>query len=237
MVECRKCKVATNVAQFILYQGKVYKSCPECSKAAHEHCYYIVPDDFGVTEKRITNANPIGIQSYCNSCRGGLKGPYEDALTCSFLLKNGGVVIEDTHNLTDLLNKSDVDYEITLPEEIETSVSEVLKEGQKTSITVNAYERNPQARKRCIEYYRLLNHGKIKCEICGFDFSKTYGAEFDGKIHIHHIKEIASIGEEYLIDAEHDLLPVCPNCHMVAHSKVPAYTPEEIKAMLQNNEH
>lgn len=80
-----------------------------------------------------------------------------------------------------------------------------------------------------------MNAGRIKCEVCGFDFGKVYGKEFEGKIHIHHLREISSIGEEYEIDAENDLLPICPNCHMVAHSRKPAFTPEEIKELLKNN--
>lgn len=60
----------------------------------------------------------------------------------------------------------------------------------------------------------------------------VYGEEFSDKIHIHHIKEISSIGTEYEVDAINDLLPVCPNCHMVAHSKSPAYTPDEIRKMI-----
>ena len=54
------------------------------------------------------------------------------------------------------------------------------------------------------------------------------------KIHIHHLVEIHTIGEEYEVDATKDLIPICPNCHMIAHSKKPAYTPEEIKEMLSN---
>lgn len=119
-----------------------------------------------------------------------------------------------------------------IPEEIDEEDLADIKEGHKKQIVVNAYERNPEARKRCIAYYRKLNNGKIKCEICGFDFGKVYGEEFEGKIHIHHIRDIATIGEEYVVDAIKDLLPICPNCHMVAHSRKPAMLPEEIKALL-----
>ena len=72
----------------------------------------------------------------------------------------------------------------------------------------------------------------MKCEICGFDFASVYGKEFSDKIHIHHVVEIATIGEEYEVDAVKDLLPVCPNCHMIAHSRKPAYTPDEIRKMI-----
>lgn len=126
-------------------------------------------------------------------------------------------------------------FEVTLPEELHESEANLLVEGAKKQVTVNAYERNPLARIACINHYRKKNNGRLKCEICGFDFGKVYGDEFIEKIHIHHLVEISSIGAEYEIDAIKDLLPVCPNCHMIAHSRKPAYSPEEIKSMINNN--
>lgn len=108
-------------------------------------------------------------------------------------------------------------------------------EGSKTVVTVNAYERNPKAREKCIDYYKRKNNGKLICEICGFDFGEVYGDEFKSKIHIHHKVEISSIGAEYKIDPTKDLIPICPNCHLIAHSKKPAYTPDEIRAMIRRN--
>lgn len=108
-----------------------------------------------------------------------------------------------------------------------------IPEGAKKQIIVNAYERNREAREKCIEYYKKLNHGIIKCEICGFDFSEVYGEEFGDKIHIHHIKELSEIGKEYKVDPIHDLLPVCPNCHMILHSKKTTYTPKEVINLLR----
>lgn len=121
---------------------------------------------------------------------------------------------------------------INLPEEINED-DFCIKEGAKKQIIVNAYERNPKARDACIKYYKKKNGGKLVCEICGFDFGTMYGAMFADKIHIHHIVEISTIGEEYEIDATKDLIPICPNCHLVAHSKKPAYTPEDIKKMIR----
>ena len=138
----------------------------------------------------------------------------------------------NTHKGT--VQKKELDTNI--PEEIDESEVSNLKEGQKKQIVVNAYERNPQARRRCLAYYSKINNGKIKCQICGFDFGEVYGQEFEGKIHIHHIKEIATIGEEYVIDATKDLIPICPNCHLVAHSRKPALQPDEIKRLLEHNQ-
>lgn len=120
---------------------------------------------------------------------------------------------------------------LKLPEELDESELSV-KEGAKRQITVNAYERNPKARAACIKYYKKKNGGKLVCEICGFDFGTVYGKKFAEKIHIHHIIEISAIGKEYEVDVTKELIPICPNCHLVAHSRKPAYTPSEIKKMI-----
>lgn len=132
-----------------------------------------------------------------------------------------------------LVGLSTIDFKVEIPEEVSSKDYDTLSEGQKTTITVNSYERNLEARKRCLMYYYGKNNGKIKCEVCGFCFGDTYGKQFMGKIHVHHKIEISSIGEEYVIDPENDLIPVCPNCHMVIHSKRPAYTVEEVKDMIE----
>jgi len=93
-------------------------------------------------------------------------------------------------------------------------LEEVLVEGAKKIVEVNAYERNPVARAKCIEY-----HGCC-CKICGIDFEKAYGDFAKGFIHVHHIKPIHEIGEEYEVDPINDLIPVCPNCHAMLHTRL-----------------
>lgn len=120
----------------------------------------------------------------------------------------------------------------SLPDEIEEP-ERVLTEGVKKQVVVNAYERNPKARAQCIRHYKNQHNGRTVCEVCGFDFGKAYGEEFKDKIHVHHIVELSSIGEEYEVNPDTDLIPICPNCHLIAHSKVPAFTPDEIRDLLK----
>ena len=68
--------------------------------------------------------------------------------------------------------------------------------------------------------------------ICGFTSEGTYGGQFAGLIHVHHIRPISEIGEQYVIDPIQDLRPVCPNCHAVLHSRTPPYCLEEIAEIL-----
>ena len=105
-------------------------------------------------------------------------------------------------------------------------------EGAQKQILSNRYERNPKARARCI-----AAHGSA-CAVCGFDFGLAFGEEFSGKIEVHHKKPISEIGEIYVVDPVNDLVPVCPNCHMMLHSKPGGvYTVEELKEMLVKVEH
>lgn len=114
-----------------------------------------------------------------------------------------------------------------LPEEIIQTSG--LVEGAVRSITVNAYERNPQARRQCINA-----HGTTCC-ICGFNFGAVYGMVADGYIHVHHIRPLSEVNGEYVVDPVKDLRPVCPNCHAVLHLGGEYRSIEEVKNMLEDN--
>lgn len=104
---------------------------------------------------------------------------------------------------------------------------ELLVEGGMKDILTNKYERSITARKKCIAVYGTA------CQICGFDFGAVYGSEFAGKIHVHHKLPLYEIKEDYVVDPVKDLIPVCPNCHMILHSKPGGfYTVDEVKEML-----
>lgn len=103
---------------------------------------------------------------------------------------------------------------------------ERFPEGTVKRISVNAYERNADARQRCINY-----HG-TSCYICGFNFYTFYGEIGKGFIHVHHLTPLAQIGQAYQVNPITDLIPVCPNCHAILHRRNPPYTVEEVKQML-----
>ena len=108
----------------------------------------------------------------------------------------------------------------------ELSDPEKYPEGGKVTVTINAYERNPKARRACIAH-----HG-AKCAACGFDFQAIYGLRGEGFIHVHHITPIGSVGKEYEVDPISDLVPVCPNCHAMIHKK-PQLSIKELRAILK----
>lgn len=117
---------------------------------------------------------------------------------------------------------------IIYPNELEAQDS--LYEGAKKTVVVNTYERNPIARRKCVEHYGAV------CKVCEFDFEKKYGDLGKGFIHVHHIVPISDINKSYEIDYKKDLIPVCPNCHAMLHQKNDNgeyYTYQELKRLLK----
>ncbi|MFA4836790.1 MAG: hypothetical protein WC749_12065 [Dehalococcoidia bacterium] len=68
-----------------------------------------------------------------------------------------------------LLKKAVVEFSNAplYPDEIDTD--EALVEGSKKTVSVNAYERNPEARRRCLQQFGYI------CSVCGIDFENAYG--------------------------------------------------------------
>lgn len=145
------------------------------------------------------------------------------------IIKGRGMRYIKTKEIQDEIQRAlnETYKKIVYPDEID---EQVLSEGAKKQVTINAYERNYEARKKCIEHYGT------KCFICGFDFEKKYGEIGRGFIHVHHIKPLSEINVEYEVNPIQDLRPVCPNCHAMIHKKKPAYSIEEIQSLLVKND-
>ena len=113
-------------------------------------------------------------------------------------------------------------YDVDYPKD-----DEKLYEGALITVKANKYERNQKARRECV-----AKKG-YQCLVCGKDFEATYGEIGKYFIHVHHLTPISSIGKEYQLNVDTDLVPVCPNCHYMLHRKDPPYTIEELKEILQ----
>lgn len=103
-------------------------------------------------------------------------------------------------------------------------------EGYPNLIHLTRYERNPHARKRCLEYYGY------ECAVCTFSFEEKYGPIGEGYIEVHHLNPISTCSGERKMYPEHDLRPVCSNCHRIIHRRNPPYTIEELKKIIQRDE-
>lgn len=111
------------------------------------------------------------------------------------------------------------------PEEIDNA--EVHVEGAVQRVSVNRYERDRRARAKAIQH-----HGP-RCQVCDFDFEVVYGTIGRSFIHVHHTIPLYEIGKSYVIDPIRHLRPVCPNCHAMIHKRIPPYTIEELRDVIE----
>jgi len=102
-----------------------------------------------------------------------------------------------------------------------------FSEGNSEKVYVNRYERDKKAREAC------LNHFGYNCQICEFNFEDTYGNIGRNSIHVHHIIPLHKIGKSYKVNPIKDLIPVCPNCHLILHKKN-APTIDKLKKYFKN---
>lgn len=116
--------------------------------------------------------------------------------------------------------------EYLLPTEV--TDGKLLTEGAKQTITVDARERNTQARRQAI-----ARHG-VRCSVCGFTFGDYYGEIGAGYIEVHHLHPLADAEGECPVDPDADLRPVCPNCHAILHLRTT--TPREIEEVQERIE-
>ena len=132
---------------------------------------------------------------------------------------------KETHSGNGQHEENGNSVDILLPEEI--SEPEGSYEGARKQISVNTYERDRTAREKCLQHY-----GR-SCEVCKKDMSEIYGPAAEGLIHVHHLKPLSEIKEDYRVNPIADLRPVCPNCHAVIHRQKPPYKIEEVKSFLE----
>lgn len=103
-------------------------------------------------------------------------------------------------------------------------------EGASRTVQVNRFERNRAAREACIAH-----HGTT-CQVCGLDFQSQYGHIGSGYIQVHHVVPVSQIGETYQVDPITDLVPLCANCHVMAHRRKPQpYTVAELRKRLNHS--
>ncbi|MDP9440314.1 MAG: HNH endonuclease, partial [Actinomycetota bacterium] len=100
-------------------------------------------------------------------------------------------------------------------------------EGRKRIVQHVQYERSQKNRRLAIKA-----HGTT-CAACGFNFDDVYGREYaDGYIQIHHVKPISE--HEGPVDPATDMVPLCSNCHSMAHRRKDTVTSvDELKGLIK----
>ncbi len=179
-------------------------------------CFEQIHDRYQTIESKISTQIGVSLDSFF--------GWYDDGTMLSELVTRLRLNEHDRNLFADLLNTNVQEF-LPLPEEIDT-ISKPLFEGAVKTIDINAYERSPKARSICVKHY-----GPV-CFVCKFSFEERYGSAGRGYIHVHHLRLISEVQENYVIDPIRDLRPVCPNCHAMIHSRTPPYSIEEMMVML-----
>jgi 5-methylcytosine-specific restriction protein A len=102
-------------------------------------------------------------------------------------------------------------------------------DGAVARVAVNRYERDAEARRACIA------HRGTSCAACGFSFEMAYGEVGADFIHVHHVVPASQMGGAYELDPLTDLVPLCANCHAMAHHGVGSPRSEaELRQLIAN---
>lgn len=105
--------------------------------------------------------------------------------------------------------------------------AEGFEEGTASVTRTIRYERDRRNRAAAIAI-----HGTA-CLACGVELGVRYGMVAEGFIEVHHVVPVASMEAGYRVNPVQDLVPLCPNCHAVAHRQDPPLTVDEIKGLLR----
>jgi len=102
-------------------------------------------------------------------------------------------------------------------------------EGRKRIVQHVSYERSRKNREIAIKI-----HGTV-CQVCGFDFDEVYGRDYaDSYIEIHHVRALSE--HEGDVDPATDLVPLCSNCHRMAHrGRTTVTSIDELKALMEES--
>lgn len=105
---------------------------------------------------------------------------------------------------------------------------EAEEEGASSSALLTKFERSHLNRSLCLAY-----HG-YNCKACDLNMKDKYGDIARDFIHVHHLNPMSTTGIT-TPDPIRDFVPLCPNCHAIAHLETPPVTVEEIQLILKNN--
>ncbi len=116
-----------------------------------------------------------------------------------------------------------------LSDQLPQTTESIIKyfEGNPVEVRQTRYEREPKARKACLDRYGY------SCKACAIDFEQRYGEIGREYIHVHHIEPLSSTGTRRKIDPIVDLIPLCPNCHAMIHKLPDRQTLDELRSRIR----
>lgn len=104
-------------------------------------------------------------------------------------------------------------------------------EGKIVERTHKARERNSQVISLAKDKFKQV-HGRIFCQVCGFDFEKEYGEVGKDFIEAHHTIAVSEMTPDHKTKVE-DIAMLCANCHRMVHKKRPWLTMKDLDKLLK----
>ena len=92
-------------------------------------------------------------------------------------------------------------------------------------------ERDPRVGIIAKERFKAL-HGRLYCQVCGFDFKNKYGSLGKDFIEAHHTTPVSQLSPGSITRVE-DIVLVCANCHRMLHKKRPWVKVSKLKTILK----
>ncbi len=173
----------------------------------------LIDDSFrSVNSVAMKLSNLIGANP---SVDGGLRGGPSEARIVAEFLENPDVMRSFAESLRMAVGVLGVpgEREIVLLDEEET---QAVKEGGPSYVLTLRRERSGPLRRRKLQQVERAG-GEILCEVCGFDFYKTYGEIGHSYIEVHHRTPLHVSGETD--SSLEDLALLCANCHRMIHRR------------------
>ena len=108
-------------------------------------------------------------------------------------------------------------------------------EGTVNTVSVEVRTRCEALRRRATKFYRSAD-GKLRCEVCGWH--KPDNRISGDIVELHHMRPLSDLpaaGTSLPIrEAIESLVPLCPCCHRIAHSRIGgrSFSLKELKAII-----
>lgn len=113
--------------------------------------------------------------------------------------------------------------------ETEVDEEEGVAEGRLLLAHHRRRERDPGLRRKKIEAHKKQGL-PIVCEVCSFDFGRTYGSKGTDYIEVHQVLPLHVSGETRTKLG--DLAMLCANCHRMIHRGRPWLAPAELRELI-----
>ena len=104
------------------------------------------------------------------------------------------------------------------------------EEGLRYQAERSFFQRNPQLVRQAKELYGCV------CQVCRFDFAKTYGVLGQDFAEVHHLNPLSERPPEEWTAAVRtnvtEVAVLCSNCHRMVHRQRPAFSIEQLRTMV-----